>query len=134
MPNRPLLVDIADRIRTRPDLHDNRFWAARVKTGTTSFTTHCAGGWAISLSGGHFDWRRARCRVHRTPRRHTLTTSVIRPETLPDSERISLAAQRLLGIDTATARRLFNPCASTTEVLSIIGDILAAPAGAADAP
>ncbi|WP_212013376.1 hypothetical protein [Catenulispora pinistramenti] len=130
MPNRQLLLDVADRIRTRPHLHDNRFWAARVKTGTASFTTHCAGGWAIVLSGGRFDWRRARCRADHARRRHVLTSSAVRPETLPDSARISLTAQRLLGIDTATARRLFNPTASTTEVLAIIEDILTTQGGA----
>ncbi len=134
MPNHKLLVDVADQIRARPDLHDNQYWAARIKTGTTSFTTHCAGGWAIVLSGGRFDWRRARCRAHHAPRRHILTSAVVRPETLPDSERISPAAQRLLGIDSATARRLFNPTASSTEVLSIIKDILATPSGTAHAP
>lgn len=127
MNNRPLLLDVADQIRTHPDLHDNRFWAARVKTGKTSYTTHCAGGWAIVLSGGRFDWRRARCRAHHAPRRHVLTSAVVRPESLPNSERISLTAQRLLGIDSATARRLFNPAASTTEILAIIDNILAAP-------
>jgi len=132
--NVALLSDIADLIRTRPDLHDNQFWAARVKTGTASYTTYCAGGWAIVLSGGRFDWRRARCAVSHARRRHVLTSSVVRPETLPDSERISLAAQQLLRINTATARRLFNPTASSTEVLAIIEDIVAAPAQAADAP
>ena len=129
--NVELLSAVAEQIRARPDLHDNRFWAARVKTGKASFTTHCAGGWAIWLSGGRFDWRRARCRAHHSRRRHVLATSVVRPESLPDSERISLAAQRLLSINTATARRLFNPAASTTEVLAIIEHILAATAEAA---
>jgi hypothetical protein len=132
--NVALLSDIADLIRTRPHLHDNQFWAARVKTGRASYTTYCVGGWAIVLSGGRFDWRRARCAVSHTRRRHALTSSVVRPETLPNSERISLAAQRLLRINTATARRLFNPTATSTEVLSIIEDILAAPSRAADAP
>lgn len=132
MTNHALLTSVADQIRSRPDLHDNRFWAARVKTGTASFTTHCAGGWAIVLSGGRFDWRPARCRAHHARRRHMLTSAVVRPESLPDSERISLAAQRLLGIDTATARVLFSPANSSTEVLAIIGRILAAPSGAAD--
>jgi hypothetical protein len=131
--NVSLLSDIADLIRTRPHLHDNQFWAARVKTGMASFTTYCVGGWAIVLSGGRFDWRRVRCAVSHARRRHVLTSSVVQPETLPDSERISLAAQRLLRVNTATARRLFNPTASSTEVLTIIEDILAAPAGAADA-
>lgn len=130
--NVELLSAVAEQIRNRPDLHDNGFWAARVKTGKASFTMHCAGGWAIWLSGGRFDWRRARCRTHHARRRHVLATSVVRPESLPGSERISVAAQRLLGINTATARRLFNPAASTTEVLEIIEDILAAPAEAAD--
>ncbi|WP_194923171.1 hypothetical protein [Catenulispora pinisilvae] len=132
--NVALLSNIANLIRTRPDLHDNQFWAARVKTGTASYTTYCVGGWAIVLSGGRFDWRRARCAVSHARRWHALTSSVVRPETLPDSERISLAAQRLLRVNTATARRLFNPAASSTDVLSIIEDILAAPAGAAGAP
>lgn len=132
--NVALLSTIADLIRTRPDLHDNRFWAARVKTGRASLTTYCVGGWAIVLSGGRFEWRRARCAVSHTRRRHVLTSSVVRPESLPDSERISLAAQRLLRINTATARRLFNPTASSTEVLAVIEDILAAPSRAADAP
>ena len=132
--NADLLSAVAHQIRTRPELHDNQFWAARVKTGKASFTTHCVGGWAIVLSGGQFDWRRARCRVHHSRRRHTLTSSVVRPETLPDSERISLAAQQLLGIDTRAARRLFNPFNSSAEVLAIIGEILAAPSEVTDGP
>ncbi|GAA2019094.1 hypothetical protein GCM10009839_14320 [Catenulispora yoronensis] len=132
MTNRILLTSVADQIRTSPDLHDNQFWAARIKTGTASFTTHCAGGWAIVLAGGRFDWRTPRYRAQHARRRHVLTSAVVRPESLPDSERISLAAQRLLGIDTATARLLFNPFNSSAEVLAIIGRILATPPGAAD--
>lgn len=124
------LIAVRDRISARPDEFDNRYWAARWKLGHRSKTTHCVGGWALTLAGARFDWHPDHCDVHRTPGRHVLAALRVDADWLPGPAWAAQAARDLLGLDDQTERLLFAPHLNRTDVLRRLDRVIAQ-AGAA---
>jgi hypothetical protein len=119
------LIAVRDRISARPDQFDNRYWVARWKLGHRSKTTHCVGGWALTLAGARFDWHRAHCDVYRTPGRHVLAALRVDADWLPGPTWAAHAAQELLSLDDQTARLLFAPDLNRADVLRRIDRVIA---------
>src|SRR5579859_1172391 len=119
-----LLAAVRDRIRDRHDLFDNRYWAARWKLGHRSATTHCVGGWALTLAGARFDWHPERCDIYRTPGRHVLAALRVDADWLPGPTWAATAARDLLDLDDQTARLLFAPGLNRADVLRRINQVI----------